>query len=40
MKEEYKKIKNLSVSIKLFNFINKELLPGSKIKKKYFLEWI
>ena len=33
MKEEYKKIKNLSVSIKLFNFINKELLPGSKIKK-------
>ena len=36
MKEEYKKIKNLSVSIKLFNFINKELLPGSKIKKDIF----
>ena len=35
-KEEYKKIKNLSVSIKLFNFINKELLPGSKIKKDIF----
>tara|TARA_B100001029_G_scaffold176796_1_gene180335 strand:+ start:1711 stop:3885 length:2175 start_codon:yes stop_codon:yes gene_type:complete len=36
MKEQYIKIKNLSVSIKLFNFINKELLPGTKIKKEFF----
>ncbi len=36
MKDKYIKIKNLSVSKKLFDFINKELLPGTKIKKNYF----
>ena len=36
MKMQYKKIKKLSVSIELFNFINKELLPGTKIKKEIF----
>ena len=36
MKIKYKKIKKLSVSIDLFNFINKELLPGTKIKKEIF----
>ena len=36
MKEQYKKIKNLSVSRKLFNFINRELLPGTKIKNEIF----
>ena len=32
------KIKNLSVSEKLFNFVNRELLSGTKIKKKYLLK--
>ena len=36
MKEKYIKFKNLSISKKLFNFINKELLPGTKIKKNNF----
>ncbi len=36
MRMQYKKIKKLSVSIELFNFINKELLPGTKIKKEIF----
>ena len=36
MKEKYIKIKNLSVSESLANFINKELLPGTKIKKEKF----
>ena len=36
MKEKYIKIKNLSVSKKLLNFINNELLPGTKIKKEFF----
>ncbi len=36
MKEKYIKIKNLSISEKLLNFVNKELLPGTKIKKKKF----
>ena len=36
MKEKYIKIKNLSVSKKLLNFINNELLPGTKIKKEVF----
>tara|TARA_B100001540_G_scaffold41028_1_gene36371 strand:- start:2650 stop:4824 length:2175 start_codon:yes stop_codon:yes gene_type:complete len=36
MKEKYLKIKNLSVSEKLYNFINKELLPGTKINKQKF----
>ena len=36
MKEKYIKIKNLSVSEKLLNFINDELLPGTKIKKELF----
>ena len=36
MKEKYIKIKNLSVSENLANFINKELLPGTKINKKKF----
>ena len=36
MKEKYIKIKDLSVSEKLLNFVNKELLPGTKIKKKNF----
>ena len=34
MKEKYIKIKDLSVSEKLLNFVNKELLPGTKINKK------
>ncbi len=38
MKEKYLKIKNLSVSENLANFINKELLPGSNINKEKF--WI
>ena len=33
MKVQYKKIKKLSVSTELLNFVNKELLPGTKIKK-------
>tara|TARA_B100000700_G_scaffold4484_1_gene5106 strand:- start:17810 stop:19984 length:2175 start_codon:yes stop_codon:yes gene_type:complete len=36
MNEKYLKIKNLSVSEKLYNFINKELLPGTKINKQEF----
>jgi len=36
MKEKYIKIKNLSVSEKLANFINNELLPGTKISKEKF----
>ena len=36
MEEKYIKIENLSVSKILLNFINKELLPGTKIKKKIF----
>ena len=36
MKEKYLKIKNLSVSEKLHHFINKELLPGTKINKQKF----
>ena len=40
MKEKYIKIKNLSVSEKLLNFVNEKLLPGTKIKKKIFLGWV
>ncbi len=36
MKEKYLKIRNLSVSENLVNFINKELLPGTKINQKKF----
>ena len=36
MVEKYIKIEELSVSKNLFNFINNELLPGTKIKKKIF----
>ena len=36
MKENYIKIKNLSVSEKLLNFVNEKLLPGTKIKKEFF----
>jgi len=36
MKENYLKIKNLSVSENLANFINKELLPKTKINKEKF----
>ena len=36
MKENYIKIKNLSVSEKLLNFVNEELIPGTKIKKEFF----
>ena len=36
MKEKYIKINNLSISKKLLNFVDKELLPGTKIKKKIF----
>ncbi len=36
MKEKYIKIRNLSVSEILANFINKELLPGTKINKNKF----
>jgi len=36
MKENYITIKNLSVSEKLFNFVNNELLPDTKINKKKF----
>ena len=38
MSEKYIKIENLSVSKNLLNFINSELLPGIKIKKKKILE--
>lgn len=36
MTEKYIKIEKLSVSEMLFNFINKELLPGTNINKKRF----
>ncbi len=36
MKEKYIKIKDLSVAQKLVSFINKELLPGTKISKNQF----
>ncbi len=36
MKEKYIKIKNLFISEKLLNFINNELLLGTKIKKENF----
>ncbi len=36
MKEKYIKIKNLSVSKKLVNFVNNELLPGTNISKERF----
>ena len=36
MKEKYLKIENLSVSKKLLNFVNNELLPETKVKKDAF----
>jgi malate synthase len=36
MKEKYLKIKNLSVSKDLANFVNKDLLPGTKVNKEKF----
>ena len=36
--EKYTKIGNLSVSNELFDFINKELLPGTKLNQKDFWE--
>ena len=36
MKEKYLKIKNLSISKNLANFINKELLPRTKVNKEKF----
>ena len=36
MKERYIKIKNLSIAESLLNFVNKELLPGTKVKKENF----
>ena len=36
MKEKYIKIKRLSISDKLLNFVNNELLPGTEINKKNF----
>ncbi|MDC0215870.1 malate synthase G [Candidatus Pelagibacter sp.] len=36
MKKKYIKFKNLSISKKLFNFVNRKLLPGTKITKKKF----
>ena len=36
MKEKYKIINNLSVSESLLNFVNNELLIGTKIKKENF----
>ena len=36
MKERYLKIENLSVSENLANFINKELLPKTRISKEKF----
>ena len=35
-KEKFVKILDLSVSQVLFSFINKELLPGTKISKNHF----
>ena len=37
--EKFVKIKNLSVSKVLFDFINNDLLKGIPIKKKKILEW-
>ena len=37
MIEKYIKIKNLSIAESLLNFVNKKLLPGTKIKKEKFL---
>ncbi len=36
MSEKYQKIESLSVSEKLLNFVNNELLPGTKIKQDVF----
>ena len=36
MKEKYIKVRNLSISEKLLNFINNELLPNTKLKKENF----
>ena len=36
MKEKYIRIKNLSISEKLLNFVNKELLPETKVNKENF----
>ena len=36
MKEKYLKIENLSVSEKLLNFVNNELLPETRLKKMLF----
>jgi len=36
VREKFSKINNLSVSKSLLNFINNELLPGTKIKKEIF----
>ena len=36
MKEKYIKIKNLSISEELLNFVNNELLPNTKLKKENF----
>jgi len=36
MKEKYIKIKNLTVAESLLNFVNKELLTQTKIKKEVF----
>ena len=36
MKEKYIKIRNLSVSERLFRFVNEELLPKTKIKRENF----
>ena len=38
MKEQYTKIKNLSVSNKLLNFVNKELLKDTNISSEKFWE--
>ena len=36
MKEKYIKVKNLSISEELLNFVNNELLPNTKLTKKIF----
>ena len=36
MKEKYIKIRNLSISEILLDFVNNDLLPGTKIKKENF----
>ena len=38
MKDQYKKINNLSVSVKLLNFINNELLKDTEISIEKFWE--